>query len=136
MPSVQPRIVPVRRGGIQPSGSWLYVWVDVADGQIAYVGGTGFDPELRAYLHLTSDNPEHGRVRGTVPDYRERDFDVLVFALPSDVSRAQAKSALIARLTRLGLITGDGAASDTLPAITEPIVDALEQHRSKLAADR
>lgn len=136
MPSVQPRIVPVRRGDIQSSGSWLYVWVDLADGQVAYVGGTGFDPELRAYLHLTSDNPEHGRVRATVPDYRDRDFDVLAFALPSDVPRAEAKSALITSLTRLGLIAGDGAAEDTLPAITGPIVDALEQHRSKLAADR
>lgn len=49
-----PRVVAVRNGQVQPSGSWLYVWLDVQGGGIAYVGGTGFDPELRAYLHVSA----------------------------------------------------------------------------------
>ncbi|QLD10796.1 hypothetical protein [Microbacterium oleivorans] len=76
MSSVIPRVVPVRGGDVQPTGSWLYVWMDVDTGEIAYVGGTGYDPELRAYLHVRSEDRRLGRVRATVPRYDERDFDV------------------------------------------------------------
>ncbi|WP_447947653.1 hypothetical protein [Microbacterium maritypicum] len=80
-----PRVVAVRNGQVQPSGSWLYVWLDVQGGGIAYVGGSGFDPELRGYLHVKSEDPELGRARATVPHYDERDFDVLAFELPDGV---------------------------------------------------
>lgn len=89
------RLITVRQGNVRPTGSWLYVWVDTADGAIAYIGATGFDPELRAHLHLTSDNPDHGRVRASVPRFQEREFDVLAFKLPDNVSRSEAKAALV-----------------------------------------
>ncbi|PQZ55321.1 hypothetical protein CQ040_09815 [Microbacterium sp. MYb54] len=60
-------------------------------GAIAYVGGTGFDPELRAYLHFRSEDPQLGRVRAKVPHYDERDFDVLAFELHDGVDRPTAK---------------------------------------------
>lgn len=131
MNDVRPRVITVRQGRVVSSGSWLYVWVDVADGSIAYVGATGFEPELRAFLHLTSDDPEIGRVRANVARFDERDFDVLAFELPDGCPRPAAKQALIARLTELDhLDAGDGADAPTMPAVVEPIVRALRDHIS------
>lgn len=98
MPSSQPRVISVRGGRVRPSGSWLYVWLDSTTGDIVHVGGTGFDPELRAHLHLTGDNPQLGRVRATVPRSSERDFDVLAFELSARIDRPRAKEALTLRL--------------------------------------
>ncbi len=122
MSSVIPRVVAVRGGRVQPTGSWLYVWMDVDTGEIAYVGGTGYDPELRAHLHVRSEDPRLGRVRATVPRYDERDFDVLAFALPDDVDRPAAKQALVAHLA------GD-AVADELREVTESIARAIDAHR-------
>lgn len=123
-----PRVVAVRRGHVQPSESWLYVWIDVASGAIAYVGGTGFDPELRAYLHVRSEDPQLGRVRATVPHYDERDFDVLAFALPDGVDRPAAKQALIAHLA-------EGGAASELREVTAPIIRAIDVHRRRAGQD-
>lgn len=119
-----PRVVAVRNGQVQPSGSWLYVWIDVDTGAIAYVGGTGFDPELRAYLHVGSEDPQLGRVRATVPQYDERDFDVLAFELPDGVDRPAAKLALVAHLA-------EGGATSELRDVTDPIVRAIDVHRGR-----
>ena len=124
-----PRVVAVRKGRVQPGGSWLYVWIDAHTGSIAHVGATGFDPELRAYLHVASADPQLGRVRAEVPRYEERDFDVLAFALPGDVDRSAAKEALVA------LLAQDGEYGDTVDGVNEmqdvvdPMVQALEAHR-------
>lgn len=131
-----PRVVTVRGGAVRPTGSWLYVWVDAADGSVAYVGATGFDPELRAFLHLTSDDPEVGRVRSSVSRAAERDFDVLCFAVPPGVSRANAKRALLARLAEPGILDGPGPGGgdeDPLSSVVEPIVAALRDHVRHLA---
>lgn len=129
MQTAQPRVIPVRHGTVSPEGSWLYVWLDTSDGSIAYVGATGFDPELRAFLHLTSDSPELGRVKATVPRFNERDFDVLAFELPFDCARPAAKQALVDRLSDLGLIEPpSGDRPDPMPALIEPIVDSLRAY--------
>ncbi|MDL9980170.1 hypothetical protein [Microbacterium candidum] len=123
------RIIQVRQGEVRPTGSWLYVWVDAADGSVAYVGGTGFDPELRAYLHLRSEDPEVGRVRATVPGFDERDFDVLAFRIPDDVSRPAAKHALAARLVMPGRPQDAAASSvDAMPTVVDPIVECVEAY--------
>lgn len=57
-----------------------------------------------ALLHVTSENPAHGRVRFEVPDALERDFDVLAFALESSIARAAHKQALLKALAQEGLI--------------------------------
>lgn len=129
MQTAQPRVIPVRQGVVSPEGSWLYVWLDTSDGSIAYVGATGFDPELRAFLHLTSDSPELGRVRATVPRFNERDFDVLAFELDLDCSRPAARQALVCRLSDLGLVEPPPCERPvTMPAFIEPIVDTLRAH--------
>ncbi|MCR2827081.1 hypothetical protein [Microbacterium sp. zg.Y909] len=119
-----PRVIPVRKGHVRPTGSWLYVWIDVNTGAVAYVGGTGFDPELRAHLHLASEDPQLGRVRASVPQYDDRDFDVLAFELPEGIDRRAAKRALIARLSAV-----DGEADD-LRDVTDPIIQSLNTHRT------
>lgn len=126
-----PRIVRVRQGEVRPSGSWLYVWIDVHEASVAYVGGTGYDPELRAYLHLTSEDVSFGRVRASVPRYRERDFDVLAVALPEGVSRPDAKRALVAALAAAGLAEGDEAA-DRMPSVTDSIIESIGHHLAEL----
>lgn len=119
-----PRVISVRNGQVQPSGSWLYVWVDSGSGEVAYVGGTGFDPELRAYLHVTSDGPQVGRVRAKVSRYDERDFDVLAFELAEAIDRSAAKEALLARLA------GAGASDERIDVrdLTDAIVRALDSY--------
>ncbi len=120
------RVVRVEGGSVRPLGSWVYVWVDVDERAIVYVGGTGFDPELRAHLHVTSEDPDHGRVRATVPHHDERRFDVLAFPVPDHVERAKAKEALLAALSVRGLFVSDVGGTD-LPNLTAPMVSAIEQ---------
>jgi len=136
MERFEKRLITVRQGNVSPSGSWLYVWVDTADGAIAYVGATGFDPELRAHLHLTSDNPDHGRVRASVPRFQERDFDVLAFKLPENVSRSEAKSALVGQLAEGDHVVIESTDAGVPPGVIEPIIGALESYRSQLQASR
>ena len=133
---VSPRVVAVRSGRVEPRGSWLYVWIDVATGAIAYVGGTGFDPELRAHLHVWSEDPQLGRVRAAVPQYDERDFDVLAFPLPNGVDRPAAKQALVDRLAQdepdPAPEDGQGDTTSGMRAVIDPIVQAIEVHRATL----
>lgn len=129
MSSSAPRVVSVRNGQVRPSGSWLYVWLDVDTRAIAYVGGTGFDPELRAYLHVASEDPRLGRVRATVPQYDERNFDVLAFELPDGVDRAAAKQVLLACLADVGAYAGQSGAASDLRDVIDPILQALDIHR-------
>ncbi|SDQ05353.1 hypothetical protein [Microbacterium sp. cf332] len=124
--SALPRVVAVRRGRVQPSGSWVYAWIDVASSEVTYVGATGFDPELRAHLHLDSDDPNIGRVRAEVGAFAERDFDVVAFALPPDIDRAHARRVLAARL---GLGPAAGPVDDVLSGAVNATVSAIERYR-------
>ena len=136
MERFEKRLITVRQGSVRPTGSWLYVWVDTADGAIAYVGATGFDPELRAHLHLTSDNPDHGRVRASVPRFQERDFDVLAFKLPDNVSRSEVKAALVGQLAEGGHKVAEDTDATMLSGVIGPIIGALESYRNQLQTFR
>lgn len=136
MKRLEKRLITVRQGNVRPTGSWLYVWVDTADGAIAYVGATGLDPELRTHLHLTSDNPDHGRVRASVPRFKERDFDVLAFKIPDNVSRSEVKAALVGQLAEGRLKVAEDTDAAMLSSVVGPIVGALESYRSQLQAFR
>lgn len=136
MERFEKRLITVRQGRVRPTGSWLYVWVDTGDGAIAYVGATGFDPELRAHLHLTSDNPDHGRVRASVPRFQERDFDVLAFKLPDNVSRSEVKTALVRQLAEVDRKVADNPDAGMLPGVIRPNISALESYRSQLQTCR
>ncbi|WP_341956121.1 hypothetical protein [Microbacterium sp. LWH13-1.2] len=131
-----PRVIAVRSGRIRPDRSWLYVWLDTATAEIAHIGGTGFDPELRAYLHLTSDDPTIGRVRATLSRYDERDFDVLAFEVAEGIDRQRAKDALISALLECG--DGDERERQTgeLRHVVGQIVQAVSEYRSKLTTTR
>ncbi|MGA1828927.1 hypothetical protein [Microbacterium sp.] len=126
MDSTQPRVIRIESGVVRPSGSWIYVWIDVDEGSVACVGATGFDPELRAHIHLTSEDPDLGRVRATVPRYNERTFDVLAFGLPSDIDRSAAKAALLTELNARDLLESDARSVD-IAAFISRIADAIEQ---------
>ena len=130
----EPLVVEVRGGRIVPSGSWLYVWVAVDPPAVAYLGGTGFAPELRAHLHLTADDPAVGVVRATVPGAESGDFDILAFELPRDADRPTAKLALAAALADAGLFGQrvERAEADALAQLTVPIVVAIEHHLAVL----
>jgi hypothetical protein len=104
---VEPRIVEVRGGRVVPTGSWLYVWIDLAQRAVVHVGGTAFDPELRTHVHLTDDDPARGRVKAQLPHAADGDFDVLAFRLPASADRASAKTALIAALDDIDRPSGD-----------------------------
>ena len=136
MEHLEKRLITVRQGNVRPTGSWLYVWVDTADGSIAHVGATGFDPELRAHLHLTSENPDHGRVRASVPRFQERDFDVLAFKLPANVSRSELKAALVEQLAEGDRKVAENTDAGMLPGVIGPIIGALDSYRSQLPASR
>lgn len=129
MSSLRPRIVQVRSGGVCPSGSWVYVWIDIDTGWVVYVGGTGFDPELRTHLHLTDADPNVGRVKALVSDADRRSFDVLAFPLPADVARPAAKDGLLVihRLIARGLYAGDDP-SGAAEACSKPMADAVEEY--------
>ncbi|MCR2763352.1 hypothetical protein NQ152_07490 [Microbacterium sp. zg.B48] len=116
-----PRVIHVRQGRVEPSGSWLYVWVDVDASSVEYIGGTGFDPELRAYLHVSSHDHEVGRVRAIVPSATERDFDVLAFGLPDAVSRPDAKVALMDRLAGRSGTADHPGLDDVVGVIAEAV---------------
>lgn len=118
------RVISVVAGRVEPSGSWVYVWLDRDQGSVAYVGATGFDPELRAHLHLTSIDPELGRVRAAVPRFDERRFDILAFSLPASVSRHAVKQSLLQRMLDPDL-SEDGPGAEVVGAI----MDALTRHR-------
>ncbi|WP_406245310.1 hypothetical protein ACI7YT_09635 [Microbacterium sp. M] len=129
MDPLQPRLVHVRKGRIEPVGSWLYVWVDADDGSVAHIGATGFDPELRAFLHVTSDDPDLGRVRAHVPRWDSRDFDVLAFPLPVDVPRPEVKRILTARLEASEYphpMPAEALLNARVATVIDAIVDAIE----------
>lgn len=125
--SATPRVISVREGKIAPAASWLYVWIDIDAAKVAYIGTTGFDPELRAHLHLTHEDPAIGRVRAKVPNAVNGEFDVLAFALPEGTARPAAKRALIAALTAKGLWTAAEEPAETDPLVV-PMAEAVEQH--------
>ncbi len=118
---------------MRPSGSWLYLWIDITSGEIVHVGGTGFDPALRSHLHMTSDDPDLGRIRATVIRYDERDFDVLAFELAEGIDRRLARAALIARLQEDRDDAGDMQPADALRDIVDQIVRAVSEYRAMLS---
>lgn len=132
MSSSQPRVISVRSGRVRPSGSWLYVWLDTTTAEIAHIGGTGFDPELRTHLHMTSDDPEIGRVRATVSRSDERDFDVLAFEMAEEIDRQRAKDALIIALSEAGEDDESERWASEVRHVVDPIVQAVSEYRSRV----
>lgn len=87
-------------------------------------------------MHLTSDNPDHGRVRASVPHFQERDFDVLAFKLPENVSRSEVKAALVGQLAEGDHKVAKNSDAGLHTGIISPIIGALEGYRSQLKTSR
>ncbi|MDR6868500.1 hypothetical protein J2Y69_003119 [Microbacterium resistens] len=118
----------MRDGNILPTASWLYVWVDIAEKRVVYVGGTGHDRELRTFLHLTADASGPGRTSAASPAIEGRDVDVLAFRLPEDLPRPEAKRALQEAIAKLDHGVGEDVPIDTGTAVIESIVEAVRRH--------
>jgi hypothetical protein len=94
---VEERRIAVDNGMIIADESWVYVWVD-SSGQVIYVGGTGLPVEVRTWLHLTSDDPQIGRVLAHHPEALVGRVDVHAWRLPPDADRRSVRDALSAVL--------------------------------------
>jgi len=95
---IEQRRFTVESGDVRPEGSWVYLWIDAATNEIAYIGATAFEPELRAHIHMTHPDPRLARVKNEVPGSEHRSFVVRAFRVPEGLDRAEIKSALHAIL--------------------------------------
>lgn len=77
--------------------SWVYAWID-ASGKVLYVGATGLPVEVRTWLHLTSEDPQVGRVLANHPEALVGRVDVHAWKLPSGTDRQLVRDALSAEL--------------------------------------
>ncbi len=95
----------IRDGEIIDSGSWVYAWVEVvAGGRVVDVGATGLHPATRAWLHLHDPDPDIGRIKARLAGSTDH-LEVVALRLPTELSRADTKRVLIARLAEQGLLS-------------------------------
>jgi hypothetical protein len=72
--------------GALPAEQWVYAAVG-ADGAVLHVGSTGLPLAVRAWLHLSSEEPGAGRLRATVAPEDLRRAVVVGVRVPDDVDR-------------------------------------------------
>jgi hypothetical protein len=117
-------VVRVRDGEVVDTGNWVYAWVDAAGG-VLYVGATGSDPETRVWLHLHDPDPEVRGMRARFADATTAPLDVLAMRVPEEISRADVRDVLGARLADEGLLAED-AITDDLQLVLDPAPEAVE----------
>jgi hypothetical protein len=98
-------VVRVCDGELQ-AGNWVYAWIDEA-GLVVYVGATGLDPRTRVWLHLHDPDPDVGRMAARFGRLSATQLDVLALTVPEEMSRADVRDALGARLADEGLLAED-----------------------------
>jgi hypothetical protein len=116
-------VVRVRDGGL-PDENWVYTWFE-EDGGVVYVGATGLDPATRVWLHLHDQDPEVGRMAARFERLAGTELDVLAMRVPDEISRADVRDILGARLADEGLLAED-AIVDHLQLVLEPPSEAVE----------
>lgn len=112
------------RDGELGGGNWVYAWVDEA-GLVVYVGATGLDPRTRVWLHLHDSDPDVGRMAARFERLFDSALDVLAMSIPEEVSRADVRDALGARLGEEGLLAED-ALTDHLQLPLDSSAETLE----------
>ena len=117
-------VIRVRDGEPADTGSWVYAWIDDA-GMVVYVGATGLEPQARVWLHLHDADPEIGRMAARFGRLAESELEVLAMRVPQEISRADVRDALGARLADDGLLADD-AITDHLQLLLDPAPDVLE----------
>ena len=98
-------VVRVCDGELQ-AGNWVFAWIDEA-GLVVYVGATGLDPRTRVWLHLHDPDPDVGRMAARFGRLSATQLDVLALTVPEEMSRADVRDALGARLADEGLLAED-----------------------------
>jgi hypothetical protein len=114
----------VRDGELVDTGNWVYAWLDDA-GRVVYVGATGLDPRTRVWLHLHDDDPEVGRMAARFERLSDSQLTVLAMSVPEEISRADVRDALGARLADEGLLAED-AITDHLQLPLDSGAETLE----------
>jgi hypothetical protein len=117
-------VLRVRDGELADAGNWVYVWIDET-ALVVYVGATGLDPQTRVWLHLNHDDPEIGRMAARFPRLPTSELDVLAMSVPEEVSRADVRDVLGARLAEEGLLADD-AITDHLQLVLDPGEETIE----------
>ena len=117
-------VLRVRGGDLADAGDWVYTWIEET-GLVVYVGATGLDPHTRIWLHVHHDDPEIGRMAARLSRLPSSELDVLAMMIPEEVSRADVRDVLGARLADEGLLADD-AITDHLQLVLDPGEDALE----------
>lgn len=130
----------LRDGEIADAGSWIYAWLHAdGDRRVVYVGATGLQPEVRAWLHLNDSNPDVGRTAARYPAFANEPLDVFAVRLPDGVSRHEAKLALTVQLAGAELLSesyvGDppvdpGAVTSDVALHVERVVALVRRHVS------
>ena len=116
-------VVRVRDGELQ-AGNWVYAWIDEA-GLVVYVGATGLDPRTRVWLHLHDPDPDVGRMAARFGRLSATQLDVLAMTVPEEISRADVRGALGARLADEGLLAED-AITDHLQLPLDSSAETVE----------
>jgi hypothetical protein len=116
-------VVRVRDGELQ-AGNWVHAWIDEA-GLVVYVGATGLDPRTRVWLHLHDPDPDVGRISARFGRLSGTQLDVLAMSVPDEISRADVRDALGARLADEGLVAED-AITDHLQLPLASSAETLE----------
>ena len=111
-------VLRVRDSELANGGNWVYVWIDEA-ALVVYVGATGLDPRTRVWLHLHHHDPEIGRIAARFSRLPTSELDVLAMSIPEEVSRADVRDVLGARLAEEGLLADD-AMTDHLQLVLDP----------------
>jgi hypothetical protein len=117
-------VVRVRDGEVVADESWVYTWIE-ADGGVVYVGATGLDPGTRVWLHLHDADPDVGRIAARFDRLAGSQLEILAMRIPAQISRADVRDVLGARLADEGLLAED-AIIDHLQLALEPPAEAVE----------
>jgi hypothetical protein len=117
-------VVRVRNGEVVGDENWVYTWTE-ADGWVVYVGATALDPATRVWLHLNDPDPDVGRMAARFDRLVASQLEVLAMRVPDEISRADVRDVLGARLADEGLLAED-AITDHLQLVLDPPPEALE----------
>jgi len=116
--------VRVRDGEVVGDESWVYTWIE-ADGGVVYVGATALDPGTRVWLHLHDPDPDVSRMAARFDWLAGSQLEILAMRVPAEISRADVRDVLGARLADEGLLA-EGAIVDHLQLVLEPPAEAVE----------
>ena len=124
MPRPEFVVVRVHDGEVVEDGNWVYTWIE-ADGHVVYVGATGVEPATRVWLHLNDADPDVGRMAAHFDRLATAELEVLAMRVPEEISRADVRDVLGARLADEGLLSDD-AITDHLQLVLDPPPEAVE----------